>query len=136
MSNLAPPPVMALLRDHVCTFEHLAILLLLHDTSEQLWLAEAISDQLKIDPGLAETALEQMARGRVLIPVEETGARRYRYNADDPALEESVEWLARDRRDGSLLTVRTLSELAIDRVRTSAMRTFSDAFILRKGPHG
>jgi hypothetical protein len=56
----------------------------------------------------------------------------YCYSPQDPKLHEAVVGLAREYREQPIAIIKLLSTNAIERVRTAALRTFADAFVIGK----
>ncbi len=127
--------VKALLRDHIESFEQLEILLLLHRRRGDTWTPDSVARALSMnmDPDDAATALEDLCRSS-LVDVRVDGAgRSYRYRQGAPNLEATIHALSEGYEEHRLEVIKLMNKNAIERVRTSAMRTFADAFFVGVG---
>lgn len=91
--NQIPPDVREFVRREIKSVFQLEVLLLLHRTSERAWTAMEISQELAIDPEIAETQvirLEEMG----LIQGEQTAPDSYVYGPKDETDVMIVEKLA------------------------------------------
>jgi hypothetical protein len=124
------PTLQRLLFDHLTSFEQLEIILLLREHPSRDWSVTMLSETLRTPPDLVETALarleaSQLARGSA------DGAT-FRFAPATPAIEKSVDELAEAYRQQRAALLSTMSVNAIARIRSGPMRTFADAFIVRK----
>jgi hypothetical protein len=123
--------VRAFLSEHIQSYEQLEILLLLRNETMD-WTPQRLSSHLKISPSLIEAALSELhSRGFVDSP---RGASRVRYTGGSRAagLEMTIARLATVYAARPIEIIRLMTSNAIERVRTAALRTFVDAFVLRK----
>lgn len=128
-SRPIPPEVHVLLREHVCTFEEIEILLLLLGDPRKPWSADAIVGALRLDWQTAIEALEALSRGGLI--AERAGPDpAFVYRPGNAGREAAIAWLAGCWKEGGVEIARILNANAIDRVRRSALRTFADAFLL------
>jgi hypothetical protein len=125
--------VKALLRDHIESFEQLEILLLLHRRRGDTWTPDSAASELNLDPDAAATALEDLCRGGIAEVSGEGGARRYQYRQGTPTMEATIHALAEGYDEHRLEVIKLMNKNAIERVRTSAMRAFADAFFVGGG---
>lgn len=117
------------LRERIESFEELEILLLLRAERSRAWSAEEAAQWLEVTAGVATQLLEKL-RARDLVEVRESeGARSYFYGAGMPELDAAVAEIARGYEANRHEIMRLMSANAIERVRTSAMRAFADAFL-------
>ncbi len=123
--------VRALLRDAVGTFEQLETLLLLVREQDRSWTADAVGGRLSVDASLAREALDHLHRVNLLVRVD-VAEPEFRYRPARPELDEAVADLARAYRDQTIAVVKVLNEQAVQRIRSSALRVFADAFLLGK----
>jgi hypothetical protein len=96
------------------------------------WTAQRLSAHLKISPSLTEAALaDLLSRGLVDSPL---GSSQVRFTGGSraPELEATVARLAGVYAARPIAIIRLMTANAIERVRTAALRTFADAFVLRK----
>jgi hypothetical protein len=125
--------VKALLRDRIESFEQLEILLLLRRMHGDTLAPNAVERELNLGSIDVAKALEDLCRGN-LIEVRAGGeAPLFIYGPGTPRLEAAVNDLAKAYDDNRLEVMKLMNRYAIERVRTSAMRAFADAFILGGG---
>lgn len=120
----------AFLRERVESFEQLEILLLLHRDQNESWTAANVAAELRLSQGLAGDALDHLCRGNLLDVRVGKDSLVFRYAAGTPELVAAVDRLARAYRERRIDVLRLLSTQAVDRVRTSAIRLFADAFLI------
>lgn len=127
-----------LLRERVHTFEQLEALAFLVRGREDSWPADAAAEALRIPEEAArEAMLELAACGLVVTEPESAPASRFRYSAATSELETGVAALMAAYQTNRLGIVKMMSDNAIHRMRTEAMRAFSDAFLIgRKNRNG
>jgi hypothetical protein len=122
--------VQALLRDRVESFEAIEVLLLLRRCREQAWTPDAVARELSIEPAIAAEALDHLRRGNLLAARADGATMLFNYHPGDASLEAAVQGLARAYDENRLEVIKLMSANAIERVRTSAMKAFADAFLL------
>ncbi len=113
--------------DHVDSVEQLEILLLLHQHPGRTWDAEAVARELRISALSAGDRLEDQARAGLLARVEGSPGR-FRYAPGTPALDEAVSGLATAYAERRVTVINLIFSKPVDKI-----RTFADAFRLRKG---
>jgi len=118
------------LRDHVESYEHLLLLLLLQSEPARQFEVDELSSSLRLPAELVSGALDALARGALL----ETSpaGRRYRFAPADPRQGELARALDATYAKQPALIMQTLSANAIRRMRTGALHAFANAFVLRK----
>ncbi|HEX3835555.1 MAG TPA: hypothetical protein VHW25_01215 [Steroidobacteraceae bacterium] len=116
--------------EYIESYEELEILLLLRLEATEVWSETRISDRLGLSAALTADAISTLiARGLV----KRQGERPRCVFAPCPeALDEAVTALARSYTSQRLEIVKLMHSNAIKRMRTEALRAFSDAFVLRK----
>lgn len=129
LSEQIPPEVQELLRDCVPSFEALEVLLRLRAEGGPT-ATESIHKRLKLPESVIDEALEMLCQRGLVASREHEGTVLYAYDPRPSDREKSVEWLARAWSEGGVMIAKALTANAIDRVRNSASRTFSDAFLL------
>jgi hypothetical protein len=118
-----------LLRESVHTFEQLEALVLLSGARGNAWSESAAAEALKVPVEAAREALLELAsRGLAASAHEE--APRYRYSPGTTELDAAVGELVRAYHDNRLGVVKLMTDNAIHRMRTGAIRAFSDAFLI------
>jgi hypothetical protein len=143
LSESLSSDVLALLRAHIESYEHLAILLLLFREQLRDWSEAELATTLHIPSQLAVTALQGLCSAGLLrvVAAGPTGqygsASRYGY-ASAGDIDATIERLALAFTDNPAQVVKVLNANAIEKVRASALRAFADAFVLQKkdGEHG
>lgn len=130
MTDELDADVRRLLFERVTSYEQLEALLLLHASPAQDWTARDVAAALRIDVGNATAALTALAAQRLLEPSSGQPPQRHRYAPADSALATCTDKLARAYAESRLEVVKQMSINAIERVRSSAARTFADAFLL------
>lgn len=116
------------LSSFVHTFEELDVLLVLRRSAPRAVAPEDFEHYLGLPPDVALSALEALA-GRGLLR-REPGARRAFVFAPDPGLAPRVAELARAQEEQHFALVEVMSANAIERLKSSAVKTFSEAFLL------
>jgi predicted transcriptional regulator len=122
--------VRLLLLERVASYEQLEALLLLRLGTTQSFEVPEVAARLRIDEASVATAMEALAANGLL---EKSAAPRasYRYAPADALTGGVVDRLARLYDEQRLDIIRQMSTNAIERLRSSAARTFADAFLLR-----
>ncbi|HEX4025662.1 MAG TPA: hypothetical protein VHX52_13315 [Steroidobacteraceae bacterium] len=124
--------VRRLLFEQVTSYEQLEALLLLHGRPAQGWSVAAVAVALRIDAASAASALDELVSQRLAAPQTGPLGPEFHYAAGQSGAGDSVDRLAQAYSEQRLEVVKQMSANAIDRVRSSAARTFSDAFIFRR----
>lgn len=122
-----PPSLRRLLEAPLDTFEKLEICMVLWTAAARTQSPRELAARVQLPIDLVERALDDLVRARFVELA--GGLARLTIPANlVPDVQALVELYATDR----ILIVRTLSELALGRVRGMAARAFADAFVLRK----
>jgi len=127
-----PEDVRLFLRDHIESYEQLELLLLLRNERDVSWTAETLSTRVRMPSSLVSAALSELHAAGFVAVSSEGGEERHRYLLLPGELEATICKLAQVYREQPIEIVKLMSANAIERVRTAALRTFADAFILRK----
>jgi hypothetical protein len=122
--------IRAFLRDYIDSFESLEILLLLR-RERTACTAEELYRRLKARAPLIDDALASLVRAR-LVNTDQNVPTSYRYADEDSARDSIVGSLERLYRDETIQIMQLMSTNAIERLRTSTIRAFADAFVMRK----
>jgi hypothetical protein len=126
-----PQDVIALLQEHVHSYEQLEILVLLRGWSGEELVDQAVAQALGIPVESAAGALRQLAETGVLESITQSDLQwRYRGPRDD--LRPAIDGLAKAYKESRLEVMRLMTVNAIRRMRTGAMRAFADAFVVGK----
>jgi predicted transcriptional regulator len=127
-----PQNVQILLRDHIESYEQLELLLLLRAERGFSWSEEALSGRLRISTSLVSQALAGLRSGGFVAASANQGESRYTYVPQSDTVETSIDRLSTAYREQPMPIIKLMSSNAIERMRTAALRTFADAFLLRK----
>lgn len=119
------------LRDYIDSFESLEVLLLLR-RERTACTAEELCSRVKTRAPLIDDALASLVRAR-LVNTDQDVLMLYTYADEDSARDAIVGSLERVYRDEPLQIMQLMSANAIERLRTSTIRAFADAFVVRKG---
>ena len=122
----------AFLRDHIDSYEALDVLLLLR-RERTAWTAEALCARLRTRAPLIDDALATLVRAHLVSAAVEHMEPSYSYADTNLARDAIVGALECAYREEPIEIMRLMSTNAIERLRTSAIRGFADAFIVRKG---
>jgi hypothetical protein len=131
----ADPGIDALLSECIGSFDELQLLLLVSGARERRFTL----DELAAGVGVGvETAAEAVGCLVAVGLVErcEGAPPAWRYAPRDPERAAAVDRLEAAYRENPAGIIRTLSTRSIDRVRTAALRTFADAFVLGRKDDG
>jgi hypothetical protein len=127
-----PHDVQILLRDHIESYEQLELLLLMRSERGAAWTEETLTARLHLAASLVAAALDGLKSAGFVQAQVQGGARHYTYLSQSDEVEATVDRLAAAYREYPIPIIKLMSANAIERLRTSALRTFADAFILRK----
>lgn len=128
-----PDDVRALLSERIESYEELEILLALERARGSGKTPEELSTTLRVGASLVDPALRALElHGLIAHRSAPEREARYLYEPATPALDGAVRALAKVYREQPIPIIRLMSENAIQRVRTGAVRAFADAFILRR----
>lgn len=131
VSDSLPQEVESLLGAHVESYEQLAVLLLVQSEPDRQWSAEDLAHNLRIALSIAaESAMDLCSRGLVRVAGRKPSPH-YQYAATG-SIASAVSQLAVEYARNPLGVVKALSANAIRRVRTSALRAFADAFVVKR----
>jgi hypothetical protein len=125
--------VRAFLHDAIESYEQLKILLLLKHEPAQHWNLQSLCERLRISSSLIDTALTALIGTKLVQADTARPEVHYAYAPASEALDATVARLDHLYTEQPIVIVKLMSANAIERVRTAALHTFADAFILRKG---
>ncbi len=115
---------------YVETYEELEVLLLLYRRPEITWKSRDVSGELGIAEESCRRALEDLCRHQLLASVPQ--GRGYQYSPANASLAAGVQRLDDTYQSARVALIQIMNGNAVERVRTSAIRAFSDAFRLRE----
>lgn len=121
-----------LLHDHIESYEQLEMLLLMRGDEATSWTEETLCERLHMALSLVQAALEGLESAGLLEARTREGAKCYSYLCQSAAAEATISRLAAAYRENPIPIVKIMSANSLERLRTAALRTFADAFILRK----
>ena len=134
MSNAEdlPDDVRALLHEHIESYEQLEVLLLLRRERHEPWTIVALAARLHIREELIGSALDGLKSGGLVIATGSPPEPRFAYGPASSDLDAAAGRLDREYAERPIRIIQLMSANAIDRVRTAALHTFADAFVLKK----
>ena len=133
MSNASdlPEDVRALLHEHIESYEQLEMLLLLRRERYEEWTGQGLAERLRVQAELIDAALAGLEASGLVQPAG-TAPARYAYRPVSPGLDAAVGRLEHEYAERPILVIQLMSANAIERLRTAALHTFADAFVLKK----
>lgn len=123
--------VRALLHEHIESYEQLETLLLLRRERYEEWTGEGLASRLRVRAELIDTALAGLEAGG-LIQAIRASPTQFVYRPASPGLDAAVGRLERAYAERPILVIQLMSANAIERLRTAALHTFADAFVLKR----
>ena len=127
-----PEDVRALLNEHIESYEQLEVLLLLRRERYEEWTIEGLAARLHLREELIGSALEGLKAGGLVVATSATSAPRFAYRPASSGLDAAAGRLDREYAERPIRIIQLMSANAIERVRTAALHTFADAFVLKK----
>lgn len=131
-----PTDLQEFLRERISSYEQLEVLLLLRSHPTKRWGTQSVTMELRIKESLAEEALRSLCKNNLLRVDVGSGELLFTYRPHPPELDEVIGTLAKAYRDERLEVMKLMTAHAVERLRTSVLRKFSDSFILRKNKDG
>lgn len=126
--GMISPQLKQFITDYIDSVSQLEILLLLQTNPQQVWSAEVMARELRIEPTGAAQELTQLAAKGFLAPAPDNPAT-YHYAPRTPELQANVVALAQ-----AYLVRRVTVISLIFSKSTDKLRVFADAFRIRKEP--
>lgn len=127
-----PEDVRALLHEHIESYEQLEVLLLLRRERYEDWTAAGLSTRLHLREELVGSAVEGLEAGG-LVAMTSTGPMpRFAYRPTSSGIDAAAGRLDREYAERPIRIIQLMSANAIYRVRTAALHTFADAFVLKR----
>ena len=121
-----------LLHDHIESYEQLEMLLLMRGDKVASWTEETLCERLRSAVSLVQAALERLKSAGLVEARAHEGAKHYSYLCQSDDVEATISRLAAAYRENPIPIIKIMSANSLERLRTAALRTFADAFILRK----
>ena len=113
---------------HVRTYEQLETLVLLATHADRGWTAHSVAEALKIPLDAVQEGLRALA-GELVLQTSVDSPPAYRLS--DPDVSRIVRSLAQIYAHNRLPVIQLMNENALERMRTDALRAFSNAFVIR-----
>jgi hypothetical protein len=117
---------------HIDTFEKLEVLVSLYRRRGTPLNEEQLGRELRLNSASLATALVQLATSGLLARDGESFA----YPLAVTPRDECVMWLAETYERDRLIIVRLMTVLSFERIRSSSMTMFAEAFRIRDRPNG
>jgi len=127
-----PEDVRALLHEHIESYEQLEVLLLLRRERYEAWTVTGLAARLRVREELIESALERLEAAGLVATTGSAPAPRFAYRPSSSGLDAAAGRLDREYAERPIRVIQHMSANAIERLRTAAMHTFADAFVLKK----
>ena len=127
-----PEDVRVLLHEHIESYEQLEVLLLLRRERYQEWTTAGLAARLHVREELVESALEGLKAGGLVAVTGEAPARRFAYRPTSSGVDAAAGRLDREYAERPIRIIQLMSANAIERLRTAALHTFADSFVLKK----
>ena len=131
--NALPSEVRELLERHIESYEELELLLLLRrERSPEGFTAGRLIERLPhIPASLIPPALARLLASG-LLGATGSDTPHYAYRPASPGIDTAAALLEREYAERPIRIMQLMSAHAIERVRTAALRTFAEAFVLKK----
>lgn len=126
------PDIQKFLCEHILSYEQLELLLIMRAEQGVSWTQDLLCARLSLTASLVGAALEGLESERLIQARAGASGKEYRYVRQNDDIEATIGRLGAAYRENPLPIVKSMSASAIERLRTAALRTFADAFILRK----
>lgn len=127
-----PEDVRTLLHEHIESYEQLEVLLLLRRERYEAWTVAGLAARLHIREELVGSALDGLKAGGLVAATVAAPAPRFAYRPASSGLDAAAGRLDREYAERPIRIIQLMSANAIERVRTAALHTFADAFVLKK----
>src|SRR5688572_11636355 len=135
LPETVPAAVRNFLSEHVESYEQLELLLLMRSPPHKDWSFRELTARTQLPPDAVDEALAGLARaGCITRGRSSEGSARYAPR--DGVQAAVIEDLAQQYQDNRLAIIKLMSANAIERVRTAAIHTFADAFVIGRKKDG
>lgn len=132
-ANGIPAEALALLDEHVPSFEHLEALLLFHREQLREWTADEVAESLAAPADLARV-LEHLTQAQLIAVRAGEPAPVFFYDPATSDLADAVESLASAYRTNRAPIIRRMNSNVIARLRHRAARVFAESFVVTPAP--
>jgi len=127
-----PADVQKFLRARIASYEQLELLSIMRADQSASWTAETLCERLRATSSPLQDALEGLRSGGLVAARIEGNEKHYVYVPQTDDVEATISRLVAAYREYPIPIIKLMSANAIERLRTAALRTFADAFIVRK----
>lgn len=124
--------VKSFLRGWITSYEQLQTLLLFRQRRDESLSTSFVAQTLHVSETAAAEALEHLCRVTLVEAQVTDGTPGFKYAPGSIHLRDLADQLADAWEQHQLVVMNLMSSNALERVRTGALRTFADAFILGK----
>lgn len=121
-----------LLREHIESYEQLEVLLLLRRERQEKMTIAGLTARLHIREELIGSALDGLKAGGLVVTTGTASEPRFAYRPVTSGIDAAAGRLEREYAERPIRIIQLMSANAIDRVRSAALHTFADAFVLKK----
>jgi trehalose 6-phosphate phosphatase len=128
-----PSEALALLDEHVHSFEHLEALLLFHRGQLREWTADEIADALETPADLT-SILEHLLQAQLVAVRRDESMPVFFYGPATSELADAVERLANVYEKNRAAIIRRMNANVIARLRDDAARVFAESFVVTQPP--
>lgn len=135
MPETLPKNVHAFLRDCVESYEQLELLIFLREHAALEWPVSGIAGRVRVPPDELDDAIRGLVAAGCIAERTEP-PRAIRYAPRDEGQSEAIDALAAAYAQRPLAIIKLMNANAIERVRSAAMDTFADAFVLGRKKDG
>lgn len=123
--------IQRLLSEHILSFEQLEAVLLLRSSAPRAWRTQEVATALQVSGDAAHEALSALNARRLIAAATDDDELRYRFAPATAEIAQALERLADRYARHPVEILKLMSANAIERLRSSAARAFSEAFLLR-----
>jgi hypothetical protein len=113
----------------VDSFEKLEVVCRMGSKPTSAWTMLEISEGVGMSPDVLEEPVRALVVAGLLV---RTDDRRLRLATMNARTAQAVDALTKLYANEKLLVVRAVTQLAMERIRSTAARTFADAFVIRR----
>lgn len=127
-----PEDVRGLVHEHIESYEQLEVLLLLRRERYEQWTVAGLAARLHIREELIASAVDGLKSSGLVAATGTASEAHLAYRPASSGIDAAAGRLEREYADRPIRIIQLMSANAIDRVRTAALHTFADAFVLKK----
>jgi len=121
------------LLENLESYEQLQSLLLIAKAPDKDWTAKSVAETLRLPSASAHSALEHLSRRRLLNGRGEVDAMLFKYHPEHASVVQRLDEICCAQLH---VVLRWMNANALERVRSEAIKTFADAFLMKKKPDG